>query len=200
LKIQKRTGTMAKKEIESISDDELIRIRQKLYEHDERYGLLFDLSENCALRRQEVINIRCSDISLKEIDGKDAMFIKLKKTKGNKERSVFVFETTAVELIKFIAKNNLTTKDYLFRSNAVPENHIDKTMWNKAFSRASFKATGKRYHPHQLRHNRSLKWYEKGMDIIAIQQRLGHSNISTTRLYINPDKIKEIEKWSREIE
>jgi len=197
-KIQKRTGTPEKKEIDNIPDEELIKIRQKLYDHDERFGLIFDLSESCALRRQEVINIKCSDISIKEMDGYDAMFIKLIKTKGKKERSVFVLEKVAVDLIKFITKNNLKTNDYLFRSNAFPENPIDKTQWNKAFSKASFEATGKKYHPHQLRHNRSLKWYEKGMDIVRIQQRLGHSNISTTRLYINPDKRKEMEKWSKE--
>lgn len=198
LKIQKRTGTVEKKEIENITDEELIKIRSNLYDHDERYGLIFDLSENCALRRQEVINIRCSDIKIREIDGKDAMFILLRKTKGKKQRNVFVLEETAIRVIEFMAKNNLKTGDYLFRSNANQENHIDKTMWNKAFTKASLEATGKKYHPHQLRHHRSLKWYDDGLDIVRIQQRLGHSNISTTRLYINPDKIKELEKWSRE--
>jgi len=156
-KIPKRTGTRAKKEIVDIPDEDLIKIRQKLYDHDEKYGLIFDLSESCALRRQEAINIKCSDISLKEIDGNTSMFIKLIKTKGNKERSVFVLEKVAVEIIKFIAKNNLTTKDHLFRSNAFPDKPIDKTMWNKAFAKASLEATGKKYHPHQLRHHRSLK-------------------------------------------
>jgi len=198
LKIQKRTGTPPKKEIENISEEELIKIRQKLYDHDERFGLIFDLSECCALRRQEVLNIKCADITLPETDGNLAMFIKLKNTKGNKERSVFVLEKIAVKIIEFIAKNNLKTGDYLFRSNGNQEKPIDKTQWNKAFSKASLRATGKKYHPHQLRHNRSLKWYEKGMDIVRIQQRLGHSNISTTRLYINPDKLKELKKWSKE--
>jgi len=198
IKIPKRTGTKEQKEVENIPDDELERIRQKLYDHDIRYGLMFDLSENCALRRQEVINIKCPDISLKEIDGVDCMFIKLKKTKGNKQRSVFVLEKTALQIIKYIADQNLLKDDYLFKSNARQEKPIDKTMWNKAFTKASIEATGKKYHPHQLRHKRSLKWYEKGIDIVRIQQRLGHSNISTTRLYINPDKLTEMKKWSKE--
>jgi len=200
LKIQKKTGTKPTKEVESISDNDLIKIRERLYAHDERFGLMFDLSESCALRRQEVLNIKCSDISLKEIDGKESMFIKLTKTKGDKERSVFVLEKVAVKVIEFIAINNLSTNSYLFRSNAFPEKPMDKTMWNKAFLKASLEATGKRYHPHQLRHTRSLKWHENGVDIVRIKQRLGHSNISTTMLYINPDKRKEMEKWSKESE
>jgi len=197
-KIQKRTGRVASKEVETISDKELHDIRQKLYEKDERYGLIFDLSEGCALRRQEAINIRAGDVSTEEIDGKLSMFILLKKTKGDKERKVFVHEETAVNLVKFMAGNNLTKASYLFRSNANHDRHIEKSQWNKAFSEASFLATGKRYHPHQLRHTRSLKWFDKGVDIVRIQQRLGHNSIATTRKYINPDKRKELEKWSKE--
>jgi len=198
LKIQKKTGTVAKKEIMTISDEELIKIRKKLYDRDERYGLIFDLSEGCALRRQEVINIKCSDISIKEVGGKEAMFILLKKTKGKKEREVFVLEKIAILILEFMAKNNLMTGSYLFSSSINEERPIDKTSWNKEFLRASIDATGKRFHPHQLRHHRSLTWYDKGIDIVRIQQRLGHSNIATTRLYINPDKRKEMEKWSKE--
>jgi integrase len=199
-KIQRVTGRVAKKEVEAISDDELKKIRTELYSRDERYALIFDLSENCALRRQEVINIKARDISTENIDNKISMFILLKKTKGDKERKVFVQEKTAINLIKFMAKNNLMKNSYLFRSNANSDRHIDKTQWNKAFTDASLKATGKKYHPHQLRHSRSLKWFDKGIDIVRIQQRLGHSNIATTRLYINPDKRKELEKWSKEID
>ena len=199
-KIQRITGRTAKKEVEVIPDVDLRKIREALYKGDERYGLIFDLSENCALRRQEAINIRAGDISTEEIDGKLSMFILLKKTKGNKERKVFVHEATAINLLEFMAKNNLMKSSYLFRSNANPERHIDKTQWNKAFKKASLDATGKKYHPHQLRHSRSLNWFNKGIDIVRIQQRLGHSSIATTRLYINPDKRKELEKWSKEID
>jgi integrase len=196
--IQKRTGRMQRKEVETISEKDLLKIRTELYVHDERYGLIFDLSEGCALRRQEALNVKASDISIETIEGKDNMFILLKKTKGNKERKVFVPNDVAVNLVKFIAENKLTVGSFLFRSNANPEHSIDKTMWNKAFSKASLIATGRKYHPHQLRHSRSLKWFDKGIDIVRIQQRLGHSNIATTRLYINPDNRKELEKWSRE--
>jgi integrase len=197
-KIQKRTGRVARKEVETISNKELQDIRQKLYEKDERYGLLFDLSEGCALRRQEAINIRAGDVSTEEIDGKLAMFILLKKTKGDKERRVFVPEQVAITLVKFMAGNNLTKASYLFRSSINHNRPIEKSQWNRAFAEASLNATGKKYHPHQLRHTRSLKWFDNGVDIVRIQQRLGHNSIATTRLYLNPDKRKELEKWSKE--
>ena len=197
-KILKVTGRKERKEVETIPYAELQKIRRELYQRDDRFGLIFDLSEGCALRRQEVINIKAEDISTEEIDSKLCMFILLKKTKGNKERKVFVPENTAIILIKFMDKNKLLKSSYLFRSNLNPKKHIDKTQWNKAFSKASLDAVGKKYHPHQLRHSKSLEWFNNGVDIVRIQQRLGHSDISTTRLYINPDKLKELEKWSKE--
>jgi integrase len=197
--IQKRTGTSPHKEIQQISDDELKRIRKKLYDRDERFGFIFDLSENCALRRQEVINIKGGDVSIKGTDD-PKMFIIIKKAKGNKEREVFVPNETSARLLEFMSRKGLKTGSYLFRSNANPQRPMDKTQWNKAFAKASLEATGKKYHPHQLRHHRSLSWFDKGIDIVRIQQRLGHSNIATTRLYINPDKINEMKKWSKEID
>lgn len=200
LTIQKKTGTQSRKEVENIPDNELMGIRKALYEHDERYGLLFDVSEGCALRRQEALNIKRGDMRIeKNDDGTPIMFIRLKKTKGERERSVVVPNEVAVKLLHFIGLD-MPNDRYIFRSNADPTRTLDKTMWNKAFTKASLKATGKKYHPHQLRHSRSLKWFDKGIDIVSIQRRLGHSSIATTQIYINPDKLKELEKWSKEDE
>lgn len=198
LVIQKKTGRPHKKEVQTISEQDIDRIRAELYAMNEMYGLLFDLTENCALRRQEVTNVKAGDHFIEKVDGDDKLFLLIKKAKGNKERRVFVPHDTAVKLLEFMYKNKLRMSDYLFRSKNYFEKPINKRMWNNIFTKASLKATGRKYHPHQLRHSRSLTWYNNGVDIVRIQQRLGHSNISTTRLYINPDNKKELEKWSKE--
>lgn len=194
LEIIRKSGRPPKKETITLSSDELSKIRDRLYSHDDKYGLLFDLSVACALRRQEVINLRCRDI---KINDNDIMSI-LVKGKGNKERVVIVPKEIATLVITYTFSNDLKPHDYLFKSTTDPSRPMDKTMWNKAFSHASVDAIGKKYHPHQLRHTRATAWFEKGIDIVRIQQRLGHSNIATTRLYLNPDNKKELEKWSKE--
>lgn len=198
LKIQRKTGHAGHKKVEQIPMEDMPKIREKLYERGDMFGLLFDLSESCALRKQEVLNIKGSDITTKEDGEKKYMFIKLKKTKGEKERLVFVLENIAILVTYWINNNHLSKADFLFRSSKNPARHFDQTQWNKAFTRACLEATGKRYHPHQLRHRRSLTWYEQGLDITKIQRRLGHESIATTMLYINPDEEKELEMWSHE--
>lgn len=198
LRIQKITGRKEKKEVEQIPDSHIQLIRKAMYQKGNMYGILFDITEACALRRTEALFIKTSDITVENIKGKDCMFILLKKTKGNKQRKVFVPNTIAIRVIKYIGIKNLNVGDYLFASPKFLDRPIDDSQWNELFHRLSLKTTGIAYHPHQLRHHRSLKWHEAGIDITRIQHRLGHSSISTTALYINPDKRKELERWSQE--
>jgi integrase len=111
---------------------------------------------------------------------------------------VFVRDEIALLILDYLKDNPMTLSDYLFESRIRKGYPIDKTNWNKAFAKASLQATGKKFHPHQLRGTRATTWYDQGIDIARIQQRLGHSNISTTMLYIKPDARKELELWSQE--
>ena len=200
VKIVRRTGRRKKKIVETIPESEIDKIRIALYEKNIRWGILFDLSEGCALRRQEVINIKCSDIDSDALKKKYKMFIKIRKAKGSKERMVYVPEDIAERVLLYINDQGLEIGDYLFKSPAKQGEPISKYSWNRVFSNVAFEVTGKKYHPHQLRHSTSLNWYNKGVDIIRIKERLGHSDISTTNLYINPENKRELEMWSKEDE
>lgn len=194
LEITKITGRPEKKEQITLTEQELKLIREELYNVNEKYGLMFDLTNNSALRRKEVLNIKAGDIKILD---NEKMFIKI-KGKGKKERTVFVPNDVAILVLEYIFNKDLNNEDYLFESPINTGFPISKRFWNEVFSRASYKTTGKRFHPHQLRGTRATSWYDKGVDVPSIQIRLGHRDISTTMLYIKPNERKELEKWSNE--
>jgi len=43
-----------------------------------------------------------------------------------------------------------------------------------------------RFSPHDLRHACATRNYERGIDLVAIQQMLGHWNVGTTMRYVTP--------------
>ena len=48
------------------------------------------------------------------------------------------------------------------------------------------RAAHERFSPHDLRHACATRNYERGIDLVAIQQMLGHWNVGTTMRYVTP--------------
>jgi integrase/recombinase XerD len=54
------------------------------------------------------------------------------------------------------------------------------------FMRVEGRPTHERFSPHDLRHACATRNYERGVDLVAIQQLLGHWHIGTTMGYVTP--------------
>lgn len=129
----------------------------------------------CGLRVSEVIKLRFEDVK----QGRIFIF----RSKNLKSRVVPI----QPRILKFIGRG----KGKLFpRMN----------RWS-IYSCISYHA--KRIgeygiHPHTLRHSFATRLLDKGLSIVDVQVLLGHSNISTTRVYLHTS-LKSIEDKLRSI-
>ena len=146
--------------------------------------LILVLLYDTAARANEIINIKLENINLEK---------KKKKIigKGNKVRIVPIMEQTKNILVEYLQNSNTT--EYLLENK--------ETTYNERFVRDIInkytKNIDKKISPHTFRRTRAIHLLDKGVNIIYIQELLGHSSILTTQEYvksITKTKFEAIEK------
>lgn len=124
--------------------------------------------------------------------------------KGGKERVVFISDSAAESIERYLGARKDTFKPLFIRFQGTinPENEgeamrltprsIERTVekYVKALG-FSVKAT-----PHTLRHSFATDLLINGADIRSVQEMLGHSNISTTQIYthVTNAHLKDVHK------
>ena len=192
LKIPKLTGRKPQQKRRSLTKQDVKVLRQWLYTNKGfRYLILFDLNYYCALRRGEVMAIKIKDFYLKEWAEDPTKSCKLLiHGKGNKERFVPVYPKIMHNVIKYVQDQKKVAEDRLFAFNY--------TIWHTAFKDAVKNTMDYNFTLHDLRRSRATQWINDGIDISRVKTRLGHSDISTTQVYVNLDEKKEFDKWAEE--
>jgi site-specific recombinase XerD len=147
------------------------------------------VSEVCAL---DMNNLDLQDKSARIYGGK-----------GNKDRLVLFTERTVDSMEAWFGSRRMQIEtkapkgddsDAVFissRSSRIGPRYIQKMMDMIADSADIPRS---RLTPHTLRHNFATGLLERGVDLVSIQRLLGHSNIQTTRIYldISDQTLREI--------
>jgi len=148
----------------------------------------------CGLRVSELIGLKISDLFF------DEEIIRV-LGKGSKERLVPIGSSA----IKW-TKEYLTKSRPLLAKKAKSENVVFLNNRGSKLSRMGVwkivdqyvKEAGiqKEVHPHTFRHSFATHLLEGGADLRAVQEMLGHADISTTQIYthIDRDYIKQVHK------
>ncbi len=154
---------------------------------------IFETLYACGLRVTELISIKQRDII------KDAEIIRV-TGKGSKERIVPIGHSALEWIGKYqsdvrpLFLKGKETSDILFlnqRGKGLTRMGIWKLLKKYASSVGLENA-----HPHIFRHSFATHLLEGGADLRAVQEMLGHSDISTTQIYTHLDKefIKEVHR------
>jgi integrase/recombinase XerD len=152
----------------------------------ERNICILETLYSCGLRVSELVNLRISDLHLKDD------YLKI-TGKGNKERLVPIGKS-ARKLIENYMQNirykipvKKDAEDILFlnrrgsKLSRVMIFYIIKDLAKKAGIR---KTPG----PHTFRHSFATHLVEGGADLRAVQEMLGHESITTTEIYTHLDR------------
>jgi integrase/recombinase XerD len=135
------------------------------------------------LRVSEVVKLEEAQLDL------DVGFVRA-YGKGGKERIVPV-HARAVRAVKdyleLKRKSGAAPGRYLFLSNrGVPMSRL--TFWVQLKKWAREAGVRKPLHPHMLRHSFATHLLSGGADLRAVQEMLGHADISTTQIYTHVDR------------
>ena len=151
-------------------------------ETPERDYAMITLFLNCGLRLSELcgIDINCIKDDTLTVIGK-----------GNKERTVYLNEACLSAInsyLKIRPHDGVKDKQALFLSSRKSRisNRMVQLIVKKQLELAGLDAD--KISPHKLRHTAATLMYKHGnVDIRALQQILGHENISTTQIYTHID-------------
>ena len=146
--------------------------------------LVLSLLYDTAARAEEIIHLKLEDIRLEEQ-------LVILTGKGNKQRIVPIMENTKKLIIQYLKENKIE-HGYLFQNKM-------KQPMNETFIRDIVKSKNKKLSPHIFRRSRATHLLEAGVNILYIQELLGHEDISTTQEYvkvIEKNKIEAIKKVS----
>ncbi len=141
---------------------------------------MFELFYSSGLRLSELAALNIDDIDLSEHS------LRVRYGKGGKQRDLPVGSKAVSAINKWLAYRPGMTEDALFTSNK--GNRLTQRSIQLRLDRWCIKkGIPEHVHPHMLRHSFASHLLESSQDIRAVQELLGHSNISTTQIYTHLD-------------
>jgi integrase/recombinase XerC len=191
-----QTPKVAKKLPSFVSDDKLSFLLDDSVFTNEfesiRDKLILELLFGTGIRLNELLQLRLGDIQLAE---------KTLKVLGkrNKERIIPIHSTLINSLNNYITLRN--EKQFINSSDSLIITNNGNAAYSKFIYRVvhqylSLITTQDKKSPHVLRHTFATSLLNKGADINAIKDLLGHANLAATQIYTHNsiERLKSIYK------
>lgn len=162
---------------EYLTEEELTQLFNSI-DTSTRFGkrnlLVLALLYDTAARATELINLKIDNIRLEEN-------LIILNGKGKKKRIVPIMDNTS-KLLKEYLKENKINGGYLFR-NSKSQRQSDCFIKDIIHSITANSSTTKKITPHTFRRTRATHLLNAGVNILYIQELLGHESVLTTEEY-----------------
>ena len=179
----------------ALTPEEVRKLLSKIPPTRRRDRLIFLLLYGAGLRVSELCNLKKDDVDL------ERGVIIVRGGKGAKDRVVPVSLALVREIKAYLSERDDNSEYLLVEVRRNKKDRLSpKTVWyllNRYGKKAGVKVT-----PHMLRHSFATHMLERGVDIRAIQELLGHSNLSTTQIYtkVTVEHLKKAQEKARLLE
>lgn len=162
----------------ALSFDEVDRIRSHVLqlwggEVQERNSMIIDCFLYTGLRRGEISRLKRSDIYPDRI--------MVREGKGWKDRIIYLPASFSSRLMMWMEKHDIRPNEVIFKN--IYGGPMAERTFHTIFHHISRKM-GKNIYPHLLRHTYASHCILKGVDIYTLQKQMGHSDITTTSIYL----------------
>lgn len=144
---------------------------------------MVELFYSSGLRLSELTGLDCNHLDLEE-------HLVTVTGKGDKTRNIPVGRHAAKALLNWLQERPAQlanpAETALFISSR-GKRISPRTVQARLKALAEQQAAGRKLHPHMLRHSFASHLLESSSDLRAVQEMLGHANISTTQVYTHLD-------------
>lgn len=156
-----------------------------------RDAAMLELLYATGLRISELVSLRMDELNL------DLGFVRT-QGKGKKERLVPTGRVAQAIMRRYLADSRPQflkgkTSEYCFLSRE-GEPMTRQAFWKTIKKYADLAGIRKTISPHKLRHSFATHLIERGADLRAVQEMLGHSDIATTQIYTHVlgERLREV--------
>ncbi|MBV7507208.1 site-specific tyrosine recombinase XerD [Bacillus sp. sid0103] len=161
----------------------------------------FGIRDKAMLELLYATGIRVSELIGLEIDNVQ-LSMGFVRCNGKKERIIPIGRTATVAIKYYLEEGRPRFVSTKHMDQALFLNHQGKRLTRQGFWKILKKLTqeagiNKELTPHTLRHSFATHLLENGADLRAVQEMLGHADISTTQIYTQVTKTKLKDVYSK---
>jgi integrase/recombinase XerD len=173
----------------SMEEVETLLDSPKLTDHfGYRDKAMLEMMYATGIRVSELIGLKLSDVHL------TMGFVRC-MGKGSKERIIPIGKTASDAIEQYLEKGRPKLVSKKHKDDSLFLNHHGKGLSRQGFWKilkrlATEAGIEKELTPHTMRHSFATHLLENGADLRAVQEMLGHADISTTQIYTHVTKTR----------